>query len=689
MQKKRFSPQGNVILVTLVVMTVLVMGLAYVMDSTATVARNTDRNRAYLAAQTAAEGAVDMAFAIWVKKTNNAHTQITPAQANDGLVGPSFSGSNGLIYNSGTAEFVYSPETYYSANGVTVTGSLAITALDKYGVPLSSGTIPDPVIGRVPGFPGWWGRTYTYAATAVMVPASSGTNPPAFRAGARRLFQYSEVPLFQTMYFFNDNLEIYNPAVTTVNGLVHTNKNLYLLAQANYLTFNGQVTYSGAYTSGAAPPGGSNYVTSSLTSSLTVPTFNAGAPTLSPVMQPMGPSLEADFPPPYGTNNASGASTDPNLMTGYHELIEPPSSATADPTEISQRRLYNNAGLIVQIGGASSITTANTAITTVNATTHALNPVSGATNLIAAQQGATLPTTAGAAYNAALADAVNFLSKQVYTTTAGANQLYDARVGKAVNVVNVDVGKLNTFIGENMSGAFNGVFYVYDTSTYPTASPAPNTVRLKNGAVLPSTTSIPSPVNPLVVTNGLTVASQNPVYIQGDYNTGKSPASSGATVTASSSPTGKNLNPDGTTATTDYVKVPSAVIGDAIMLLSNAWTDANSNTSNGINSRVASNTTFNTAMLGGWMGTNTGNFSGGAVNYPRFLETWSNKACTYWGSMVQLFPSTTFTQLWQTPGTYYNPPTRYYNFDPLFSHVSPPGTVAAVVLSRSLWSKYP
>ena len=131
------------------------------------------------------------------------------------------------------------------------------------------------------------------------------------------------------------------------------------------------------------------------------------------------------------------------------------------------------------------------------------------------------------------------------------------------------------------------------------------------------------------------------------------------------------------------------VIADAIKLLSNAWSDANSNTTSGLSSRVAGNTTYNTAMLGGWMGTNSTNFSGGAVNYPRFLETWTNKSCTYWGSMVQLFPSISFTQLWQTPGTYYNPPTRYYNFDPLFSHVSPPGTVAAVVLSRSLWSKYP
>jgi len=671
---------GNVLVITLLIMMVLVMTVAFVMDSTATAARNTNRSRNFVAAQAAAEGALDFAFAVWIRETNNAHTQLSTAQCNAGLVGPSFSGSNAP---PGTTGFVYYPGTIFSSNGTVVTGSLTITALDKYGVPLGSGATLDPVIGRVPGYPGWWGWTYTYAATAVMMPdtAASGSAAPVFQAGARRLFQYSEVPLFQAMYFFNDNLEIYNPEKTTINGLVHTNANLYLMAQPGYLTFNGQVSFSGVYSAGA-PPGGSNYVTSSLTSTLTAATFNAGAPSLSPIMQPMGPSLASDFPPPFGTNTAAGASTDPNLMNGYHELVEPPSTATTDPTELSKRRLYNNAGMIVQIGGAS-ITTSNTAFTTVNSTTHALNPVAGATNLIAAQQGASIPTTTGPAYTTALNDAVAFLSKQVSTNTqSSGKQLYDARVGQAVNVVNVDVGKLNTFISDNMSGAFNGVLYVYDTTT----SSAPNTVRLQDGAVLPSSASIPSPKNPLTVTDGLTVASQNPVYIRGDYNTGNNPASSGASVTASSSPTG-TITVAGNT--TPYVKVPSAVIGDAIMLLSNAWSDANSNTSQGINSRVASNTTFNTAMLGGWMGTTNAGFSGGAVNYPRFLETWKDQSCTYWGSMVELFPSKTFTQLWQPPGTYYYPPIRYYNYDPLFSHASPPGTVAVIVLSRSLWSRYP
>jgi hypothetical protein len=69
-----------------------------------------------------------------------------------------------------------------------------------------------------------------------------------------------------------------------------------------------------------------------------------------------------------------------------------------------------------------------------------------------------------------------------------------------VNVTSVNVGTLDTAL--NSTTGFNDVLYIYDT----TSASTPNAIRLTNGGVLPS--------------NGLTVASMNPVYIQGDYNTG-------------------------------------------------------------------------------------------------------------------------------------------------------------------------
>ena len=34
-----------------------------------------------------------------------------------------------------------------------------------------------------------------------------------------------------------------------------------------------------------------------------------------------------------------------------------------------------------------------------------------------------------------------------------------------------------------------------------------------------------------------------------------------------------------------------------------------------------------------------GSYSGGAENFPRFLENWSGKTLTYYGSMVELYQS--------------------------------------------------
>jgi hypothetical protein len=143
-----------------------------------------------------------------------------------------------------------------------------------------------------------------------------------------------------------------------------------------------------------------------------------------------------------------------------------------------------------------------------------------------------------------------------------------------------------------------------------------------------------------------------------------------------------------------YTRKPAAVIADAVMLLSNNWSDSNSASS--LSSRVASNTTYNTALMAGfipsgWDPDGAGSaaaygYSGGANNYPRFLETWSGKTCTYYGSMVELFQSQIFTGKWDT-GNIYSPPARRWNYDLLFNSTPPPGSVDAIALSRGPWAR--
>ena len=290
--------------------------------------------------------------------------------------------------------------------------------------------------------------------------------------------------------------------------------------------------------------------------------------------------------------------------------------------------------------------------------------INGATATVTTQKG----TTATAAQLTAI--------KAAFT---GKTTMYDQREGKSADVANIDVSKLTPALNALTSSGFNGVIYIVDNTPVTTsgASPSPNpkTLRLQNGGILPD--------------NGLTIASQNPVYIQGDYNTGTS-----ATAPSTSVPANATGNPSNTDSSTvpGYTRKASAVLGDAVMFLSNAWSDSNSSLT--LSSRDASNTTYNTAVMAGFIpsqytpasGSQYG-YSGGGNNFPRFLENWSGNSCTYYGSMVELFQSKFYTGKWDT-GNIYSPPARRWNFDTNFSTKSPPGGLNAVVYSRGTWSKY-
>ena len=251
---------------------------------------------------------------------------------------------------------------------------------------------------------------------------------------------------------------------------------------------------------------------------------------------------------------------------------------------------------------------------------------------------------------------------------------YDQREGKNVDVAKINVSKITTELNAVTSG-FNGLIYIHDITPTSSGDPEPKTIRLENGGVLPN--------------SGLTVASQNPVYIKGDYNTG-------TTTTPTNVPANATGNPNNTDSpvVSGYTRKPAAVLADAVMFLSNSWNDANASSS--VSSRPASNTTYNLGIMtgtipSGWDPDGSGSkaaygYSGGANNFPRFLEAWSGKSCTYYGSMVQLFQSKTFTGKWDT-GNIYSAPNRRWNFDTMFSTTPPPGSLDAVAIIRGGYTK--
>ncbi|MFV0388051.1 MAG: hypothetical protein ACK5NT_04790 [Pyrinomonadaceae bacterium] len=197
-------------------------------------------------------------------------------------------------------------------------------------------------------------------------------------------------------------------------------------------------------------------------------------------------------------------------------------------------------------------------------------------------------------------------------------------------------------------------------------------VRLINGSTLPGRFNSASTSN----TEGLTVASENGVYVLGNYN------STGAAVSGGNLTPPENYYPHN--SSTD---VPAAIVADAVTILSNRWTDgAVFNQPFRKASRRGEDTVVRFAMISGMSisGVNgnpidpsaIGMYSGGIHNFKRFLEDWSGYRLNYSGSLINLFNSANENGFFKCCTTVYNPPYRDWVFDTNFLNPDrlPPGT---------------
>jgi Tfp pilus assembly protein PilX len=174
---------------------------------------------------------------------------------------------------------------------------------------------------------------------------------------------------------------------------------------------------------------------------------------------------------------------------------------------------------------------------------------------------------------------------------------------------------------------------------------------------------------------GFTVASENPVYIQGNYNTNATDPFWGTATAATPTQTPHSA---------------ASVVADSVMVLSNQWGDANSlifPDSPG-NRAPTAPAYYRTAISGGksipfpqptW--TNVAEdfgTDGGMHNFLRYLETWSGQTLNYNGSLVSMYYSEYNTGTYKDGpgGDVYAPPPRNYYFDVLFLSPSnlPPAT---------------
>jgi hypothetical protein len=188
-------------------------------------------------------------------------------------------------------------------------------------------------------------------------------------------------------------------------------------------------------------------------------------------------------------------------------------------------------------------------------------------------------------------------------------------------------------------------------------------VRLINGRTLPGIYDSTTPSN----TKGFTVASENGVYIQGNYNA-----------------TGVGIVPaTGNTPYDQYLPfntpmhIPASIVADGVTILSNAWSDARSfSTPYDQSTRVASDTTMRFAMISGdtiaskealpHQGGISPRLNGGVHNFKRFLERWSGIRLDYAGSLINLWNSRNNNGSFKCCNTVYNPPRRNWVFDSTF-----------------------
>jgi hypothetical protein len=148
---------------------------------------------------------------------------------------------------------------------------------------------------------------------------------------------------------------------------------------------------------------------------------------------------------------------------------------------------------------------------------------------------------------------------------------------------------------------------------------------------------------------GLTIASENPVYIQGDYN---APGGAfGAACTGA-----------------------AAILADSFTFLSNNWNDVNSFSSTYDQSwRGATTTTYRVAIAAGKgisfpqpTGYATGQdfgTDGGVHNFLRYIENWGGSTLNYRGSVISLYFNRQGTGVYKCCNIVYSPPSRGYNFD--------------------------
>ena len=294
--------------------------------------------------------------------------------------------------------------------------------------------------------------------------------------------------------------------------------------------------------------------------------------------------------------------------------------------------------------------------------------------------------------------------------------------GCATNMANIDIGWPGIFTAARRGGFYNNRenewvamlnVNVHDLLRWNRASGGPlfNPDDTTQGGIVlfltvkgPGSNVVSSPrygvrvfgspnfdFPPAADPTGLTVVSDQAIYVEGHYNVD-------ATAVGIYDAT--------------HPWMPAALMGDAINVLSSNWSgDPNSGwhgtagcrndcqsrkSLNSPRERPAQDTFLNAAFLGGTDVTAVGNYNGGFENYPRFHERWAGETLRYRGSIVSLGQAQRNNGGWCGTGgslgggcNIYNPPARDWDYDTNFQEVRnlPPLTPRVVSVEQILFTE--
>jgi hypothetical protein len=610
------TQSGSSLIVVLSVLATLMVIVGIAAEYTSTINRNVQRSNTLGSAIAVGDSCIDLLFANWRTTCRTNPTAALATSAFQSIAVP-VSANFPTIQNLPNFSFGATTTDYYTnntANPPTISNFKVVAATAEWQPIAGAAATPRPIMGQVSQDVNGTATPTTPAVFNYV--ASADVTLPTLKgnvvAKVRRVFQKQQLSPWNFAIFYVDPLEIHPGPEFHVTGWVYGGSNIY--TGHNSLYFEDKVTYAGDWFVGFKPGDGQHPETP------TSPHYPSNLPPARDVaLQPFGMDATSIF-------NSSDAN--PN-NDSYRELVEQAVSGSTDP--LAGQRYYDQAAIKILISATNVVT-------------------------VKKYDGTTVTNSSGGN------------DKKLYNAIIGAlttNQsIQDNREGASIRLTTLDVGDIVTSLSNSGPTAtridstlWNGIIYIADTSA---SSSTHRGIRLVNGDVLP--------------TNGLTVASPNPVYIQGDYNTGSGTVPSNST---------SNNDPT-TPQSSGYTRQPASVVADAVNVLSNSWSDSNAGTV-----PAASNTTVNTAIVAGIVPTSPvggdGAYSGGAENFPRFLENWDNKTLTYYGSMVELYKSAQSLGEWGKPNVY-SPPIRHWYFDTNFRTKPPPGSIMIYSYIKGKWS---